>query len=55
MLSKFKEQKAQTTAFSEFFRSASAGEKKKVFSKVLEVSTAEQQKVIKQAQQLKSA
>jgi len=41
--------KVANTAFSEFFRNSSSGEKKKVFAHVIEISTNEQNRIIQEA------
>ena len=49
MLGIFKEEVAESTPLSDFFRNASAKEKKRVFSEVSKKASEDQLKLIKQA------
>lgn len=46
LLSKFVGGKAETTSFSEFFKSASSGEKKKMYTKAMDQAIKSQQSVM---------
>lgn len=50
-----KQQTVESSAFSEFIRSASAGEKKRVYTKVLEKASKMQDEVVKRSRPASNA